>query len=36
VFENRRVGASKMSPREIVRSLGVILALGVRAFFGLE
>jgi dolichol-phosphate mannosyltransferase len=36
VFENRKVGASKMSVWEIGRSLGVILALGVRAFFGLE
>jgi len=36
VFENRRVGASKVSSHEVARSLGVILSLGVRAFFGLE
>jgi dolichol-phosphate mannosyltransferase len=36
VFENRRVGTSKVSAHEIIRSLGVILGLGVRAFFGLE
>jgi dolichol-phosphate mannosyltransferase len=36
VFENRRVGTSKISPREMARSLGVLLGLGVRAFFGLE
>ena len=36
VFENRRAGASKVNPREATRSIGVILYLGVRAFFGLE
>jgi dolichol-phosphate mannosyltransferase len=36
VFENRRVGASKMNPREVVRSMAVICWLGVRAFFGAE
>jgi dolichol-phosphate mannosyltransferase len=36
VFENRRVGTSKVSTHEVIRSLGVILGLGVRAFFGLE
>jgi dolichol-phosphate mannosyltransferase len=36
VFENRRAGASKVNPREAARSIGVLLYLGVRAFFGLE
>jgi dolichol-phosphate mannosyltransferase len=35
VFENRRAGASKVNPREAARSIGVLLYLGVRAFFGL-
>jgi dolichol-phosphate mannosyltransferase len=36
VFENRRVGASKLSVRETARSLAVLLTLGVNAFFGLD
>ena len=36
VFENRRAGASKVNLREAARSIGVILYLGVRAFFGLD
>jgi dolichol-phosphate mannosyltransferase len=36
VFENRRVGASKVNAAEMVRSLSILLQLGVRAFFGLE
>lgn len=35
IFENRRVGTSKVSAAEIARSLGVILALGLRTFFGI-
>jgi dolichol-phosphate mannosyltransferase len=34
VFENRRAGASKVNPREALRSIGVILLVGVRALFG--
>ncbi len=34
VFEDRRVGASKVNLRESVRSMGVILLLGVQSFFG--
>jgi dolichol-phosphate mannosyltransferase len=36
VFENRRVGVSKVNPREMLRSLGVLLYLGTKAFFGLD
>jgi dolichol-phosphate mannosyltransferase len=36
VFEDRRAGSSKVSPREVVRSLSVLLLLGVRSFFGLD
>jgi len=35
-FENRRAGASKVNPYEAARSLGVLVYLGVRAFFGWE
>jgi dolichol-phosphate mannosyltransferase len=34
LFENRRAGASKVNPREAVRSIGVILLVGTRAFLG--
>jgi dolichol-phosphate mannosyltransferase len=33
-FENRRAGKSKVNPQEAVRSMGVILWLGIGAFFG--
>jgi dolichol-phosphate mannosyltransferase len=33
IFENRRVGASKVNPREIVRSLSILMWLGLGAFF---
>ena len=36
VFEDRRAGASKVDPREVARSMGVILWLGLRAMFGYE
>jgi dolichol-phosphate mannosyltransferase len=36
IFGNRRGGVSKVSPREIVRSIAVILHLGVRAMLGLD
>jgi dolichol-phosphate mannosyltransferase len=36
IFENRRAGASKVNPREAVRSMGMILLLGVAAFFGMD
>ena len=36
VFENRREGKSKVNPREAVRSIGMILWIGVHHFFGLE
>jgi dolichol-phosphate mannosyltransferase len=36
VFENRRVGVSKVNGREMARSLAVLLYLGVKAFFGLD
>jgi dolichol-phosphate mannosyltransferase len=34
VFANRRAGASKVNPREMVRSLAVIFRLGLRAMLG--
>jgi dolichol-phosphate mannosyltransferase len=36
IFGNRRGGVSKVNPREIVRSLAVILQLGSRAILGLD
>ena len=36
IFENRRAGASKVNRKEAVRSISMILYLGVRNFFGLE
>jgi len=36
VFEDRRAGLSKVSPREVTRSLSVLLMLGLRAFFGFD
>jgi len=36
VFEDRRVGKSKANPREAVRSMGMILQIGLAAFFGMD
>lgn len=36
IFEDRRAGASKVNPREIVRSMGILLCLGLRAFLGMD
>jgi dolichol-phosphate mannosyltransferase len=36
LFENRRGGASKVNRKEALRSIGMILLLGTRNFFGLE
>ena len=36
VFENRRAGASKVNPKEALRSIGVLLVLGLRAVFGAD
>lgn len=36
LFENRRAGASKVNPHEAVRSLAVILVVGLQAFFGMD
>jgi dolichol-phosphate mannosyltransferase len=36
IFEDRRAGSSKVDPWEVMRSLGVILSLGLRAMFGFE
>jgi dolichol-phosphate mannosyltransferase len=36
VFENRRAGASKVNTREALRSIGMILYLGLRNFFGFD
>ncbi|MFI5382230.1 MAG: polyprenol monophosphomannose synthase, partial [Tepidisphaerales bacterium] len=36
IFENRRAGSSKVNPREAVRSMGMILVIGVAAFFGMD
>ncbi len=34
LFENRRAGSSKVNPKEAARSMGMILLLGLAAFFG--
>lgn len=34
IFEDRRAGTSKVNPREIARSLGIIVWLGINATFG--
>jgi len=36
VFENRRAGKSKVDVREAVRSIAMILRIGLPAFFGLD
>jgi dolichol-phosphate mannosyltransferase len=36
IFENRRAGASKVNPHEAVRSMAMILSLGLAAFFGMD
>lgn len=36
IFENRRAGASKVNLREAVRSIAVILAVGLQSLFGLD
>ena len=36
LFENRRAGSSKVNRKEALRSIGMILFLGLRNAFGLE
>ena len=36
IFENRRAGSSKVNRKEAIRSMSMILFLGVRNFLGLE
>jgi dolichol-phosphate mannosyltransferase len=36
LFENRRAGTSKVNPKEAIRSLSILVALGSLAFFGLD
>ena len=36
LFENRRAGSSKVNRKEAVRSISMILYLGLRNFIGLE
>jgi dolichol-phosphate mannosyltransferase len=36
LFENRRAGASKVNPKEAIRSLSILFVLGCKAFCGLE
>jgi dolichol-phosphate mannosyltransferase len=36
LFENRRAGASKVNGKEAMRSIAMIVYLGLRNFFGLE
>ncbi len=36
VFENRRAGASKVNLKEAVRSMAVIVWIGIRALFGVD
>jgi dolichol-phosphate mannosyltransferase len=34
IFEDRRAGTSKADPKEVIRSLSMILWMGIRARFG--
>jgi dolichol-phosphate mannosyltransferase len=36
LFANRRAGASKVNPREAIRSMGVLILVGIQATFGLD
>jgi dolichol-phosphate mannosyltransferase len=36
IFENRRAGTSKVNPREALRSIGLLLWLGLHAFLGAD
>ena len=36
IFENRRAGASKVNPKEMIRSISVLLWIGIHAFCGWE
>ena len=36
IFENRRAGASKVNRKEAIRSISMLLYIGLRNFFGLE
>jgi dolichol-phosphate mannosyltransferase len=36
IFEDRRAGSSKVDPRESIRSLSVLVLLGVQSFFGFD
>jgi dolichol-phosphate mannosyltransferase len=36
VFEDRRVGSSKMNLREVMRSMGILLYLGLQSFLGID
>ncbi len=36
IFENRRAGTSKVNRKEAIRSISMIMYLGLRNFFGLE
>ncbi len=36
IFADRRAGSSKVNPREAMRSIGMLLWLGVPAFFGVD
>jgi dolichol-phosphate mannosyltransferase len=36
VFEDRRAGKSKVNPKEAVRSMGMIVLIGLAAFFGMD
>ena len=36
IFEDRRAGSSKVNPKEAVRSMGMIVLIGLAAFFGMD
>jgi dolichol-phosphate mannosyltransferase len=36
VFEDRRAGKSKVNPKEAARSMGMIVLIGLAAFFGMD
>jgi dolichol-phosphate mannosyltransferase len=36
IFENRRAGASKVNPKEVVRSISILIWIGIHAFLSWE
>jgi len=36
IFEDRRAGTSKVNTREVVRSMGILVYLGLKSFLGMD